>query len=526
MVVAVGATQPTILKGESPVVKAASVPGTYGLGGNSMLARLPDHKTKIVCTIGPASRSERLLEALMKSGMSVARLNFAHGTLEGHKEDIRRIRAVAARLMRSCTILADLPGPKIRIGKLLSEPVVLEKGDAVTLTTKHVPGTASHIPVNYARLAESLSEGCLIYLNDGFIQLRVEMVGAEEVVCRVLVGGPLLSHKGVSLPGARISVDAVTERDLHLVDFGLREGVDAFGISFVEKVDDILKLKEFAKARRKSAYVVAKIERTEAMENIDEILRATDGIMIARGDLGVQIPIEDVPVVQKKMIQKANLLGRPVITATQMLLSMTDNIRPTRAEVSDVANAILDGTDAVMLSEETAIGRYPVEAVDMMARIAVSIERGRHDIEELSDLREYYRPRLGHYETSIEDVISFYAVESVRALDVRSIVTPTQDGSTPRRISRFKPDCWTLAFTRSEETQKFLNLSYGVFPVLIGNEDDYSPEGVIKTISESGLVREDDKIIVAEDTSPDSADSTGSLKIIRFSPVRGGVHAE
>jgi pyruvate kinase len=480
-----------------------------------MSMKLPDHKTKIVCTIGPASRSETVLEELMRRGMNVARLNFAHGTVDGHREDIRRIRSAAAKSERSCLILADLPGPKIRIGKLKSDPLLLKKGDRVTLTTKDVPGTAERISVDYGRLPESVSRGSVIYLNDGFIQLEVEESARDEVLCKVVIGGPLLSHKGLNLPGAKIFTDTVTDRDLHFVDFALKEGINTFGVSFVEKADDILKVRDFARERGTAVHVVAKIERAEAVANINEILDAADAIMIARGDLGVQIPVEDVPAVQKKLIRKANLLGRPVITATQMLLSMTENIRPTRAETSDVANAILDGTDAVMLSEETAIGKYPAEAVDMMARIAVSIERETQS----SDLREYYRARLGHQQTSIEDVISFYAVESVRALDVLSIVTPTQNGSTPRRISRFKPECWTLAFTRSEETRRFLNLSYGVYPVLMGNEDDYSPEGMMKSISESGLVREDDKIVVAEDSSPDSADSMGSLKIFRFNPV-------
>lgn len=487
-----------------------------------MGVKLPDHKTKIVCTIGPASRSETVLEELMRRGMNVARLNFAHGTVEGHREDIRRIRLAAAKLERSCMILADLPGPKIRIGKLTSDPLLLKKGDRVILTIKDVPGTAERIPVNYKRLLESVARGSVIYLNDGFIQLEVEESAADEVVCNVVIGGPLLSHKGLNLPGAKIFIDTVTDRDLHFVDFALKEGVDAFSVSFVEKADDIHKVRDFARKRGRAVHVVAKIERAEAVRNIDEILDAADALMIARGDLGVQIPVEDVPAVQKKLIRKANLLGRPVITATQMLLSMTENVRPTRAEASDVANAILDGTDAVMLSEETAIGRYPAEAVDMMAGIAASIEREVR----ISDLREYYRARLGHQQMSIEDVISFNVVEAVRALDVRCIVTTTRNGSTPRRISRFRPDCWTLAFSSSKETRRFLDLSYGVFPVLMDNDDDYSPEGIMKFIGESGLAREGDKIIVAEDTSPDSVDSTDSLRIIRFSPVQGGARAE
>jgi len=312
--------------------------------------------------------------------MNVARLNFSHGNPEEHRGDIRRIRSIAAQLDRVVTILIDLPGPKIRIGKLQNEPLVLKKGDNVTLATQDILGTASRIPVNYKRLPETVSKGSLIYLNDGFLQLRVQGVSSDEVRCKVIIGGPLLSNKGLNLPRAKISMDPITDKDLDFVGLGLKEGVDTFGTSFIEKADDIRKVKEFARKRGKSIHVVAKIERAEAARNIDEILDVADAIMIARGDLGVQIPIEDVPAVQKKLIRKANLLGRPVITATQMLESMTENIRPTRAEVTDVANAILDGTDAVMLSEETAIGKYPVETVKMMARIAMSIERQRRAV--------------------------------------------------------------------------------------------------------------------------------------------------
>jgi len=308
--------------------------------------QLAGHKTKIVCTIGPASRTELVIKKLIKSGMNVARLNLSHGTLEHHREDIRRIRSLAAQLERAVTILIDLPGPKIRIGKLQNEPLELRRGDNVTLTAQDILGTTSRIPVNYPQLPQSVAKGSLIYLNDGLLQLRVHEVSGDEVRCKVIIGGPLLSHKGLNLPRARIWRDPITEKDLDLVDFGLKEEVDTFGTSFVEKADDIRKVKEFARKRGKSIYVVAKIERAEAARNIDEILDTADAIMIARGDLGVQIPIEEVPGVQKKLIHKANLLGRPVITATQMLESMTENIRPTRAEVTDVANAILDGTDA------------------------------------------------------------------------------------------------------------------------------------------------------------------------------------
>ena len=476
--------------------------------------RLPTHKTKIVCTIGPASRSEAVLERLILQGMNVARLNFAHGTLQGHRKDIRRIRAVAERLGRHCMIMADLPGPKIRIGKLLDEPLLLEKGNEVILTVKDLVGTANQIPVEYRRLPESVSPGSLIFLNDGFIQLQVEKVSGEEVFCRTLIGGPLLSYKGVNLPGVKILADAVSDTDLDFVAFALQEGVDAFGVSFAETAADIHKVRGFAQKRGQSAYVVAKIERAEAVDNFDEILSAADAIMIARGDLGVQIPLQDVPVVQKKLINKANLLGRPVITATQMLLSMTENIRPTRAEVSDVANAILDGTDAVMLSEETAIGRYPVKAVEMIAKTAASAERERKAIGALADLPAYFRTGAGSGNATVENIVSLNAVESANALNVRYILTHTQSKGAPCLISRFKPDCWILSCNGDVKTNHFLALSYGVYPVCLDDETNAFTEMAIRFLTEAGMVEKDERMILVEDEPTKDMHGTDSLKII------------
>jgi len=476
---------------------------------------LPAHKTKIVCTIGPASRSENLLERLMLHGMNVARLNFAHGTLQGHKEDIQRIRTVAARLERHCLIMADLPGPKIRIGNLLKEPLLLEKGNEVVLTVKDEVGTATQIPVEYDRLPESVTSGDLIFLNDGFIQLRVEKVSGEDVFCRTVIGGPLLSHKGLSIPGVKIVADAVSETDLDFVAFALKQGVDAFGVSFAETAEDILKVKRFAQAKGQSAYVVAKIERAEAINNFDGILSEADAIMIARGDLGVQIPLQDVPAVQKKLIRKANLLGRPVITATQMLVSMTENIRPTRAEVSDVANAILDGTDAVMLSEETAIGRYPVEAVEMIGKIAISTEREKKTIRALADLTAYFRAAAGSGNAAVEDVVTLNAVESAGALNVRYILTRTQGRTGPCLISRFKPDCWILAHGGDEKTNNFLALSYGVQPVNLDGEKEDLAYKAVRWLVAAGMVEKDESLIWVEDESPDDTLESLSLKIIK-----------
>lgn len=488
-----------------------------------MITELPEHKTKIICTIGPASRSESALEELMRHGMNVARLNFSHGTLEEHREDIHRIRDVAGRLNHSCTILADLPGIKIRVGKIHNEPVDLKEGNKITLTTTHIVGSPERISVNYERLAESVSEGSLIYLNDGFIQLLVETIAEKEVLCRVVVGGQLLSHKGMSIPGARMHVDPVTPKDLEFIRFGLREGVDAFGISFVEKGEDILKVRRFIRQNGGSAYLVAKIERAEALENIDGILEKTDAIMIARGDLGVQIPLENLPGVQKRIIHEANLLGCPVITATQMLLSMTDHVRPTRAEVSDVANAILDGTDAVMLSEETAIGSYPVDAVDMMARIASSTERERLPMTSSSDLREYFKPQQGFEEKDMESVIFYNIVELARTLAAPCIAVSSMKGEEPRKIAGFKPDCWIFAFSTDERIRRFMNLSYGVFPVVIYKESDRSLENILKYITENHLVSDQALIIATGDFPENRVSGERSLRIIRVNSHKNKV---
>ena len=319
--------------------------------------------------------------------------------------------------------------------------------------------------MDYKKLPENVFKGGTIYLNDGFIQLRVVEITDREVVCKVVMGGPLLSHKGLNLPKAKTLADPVTEEDLDFVDFGLKEGLDLFSLSFVERAEDIIKVKEFARKRGKRIHLIAKIERAEAVKNIKSILNVADGIMIARGDLGVEIPIENVPAVQKRLIYQANLLGRPVITATQMLESMTENIRPTRAEVTDVANAILDGSDAVMLSEETAIGRFPVETVRMMVRIAKSIEQQRETLNPVSQAYEHLKTDIGREKISISNAISLNVMEALRVLKTKLILTPTHTGTTPRRISRFKPDCWILAFCLDNLIKIFCPCPTG-FPLL------------------------------------------------------------
>ncbi|MGB9929946.1 MAG: pyruvate kinase [Methanosarcina sp.] len=476
--------------------------------------QIPDHKTKIVCTIGPASSSEGVIRQLILAGMNVARINFSHGDFDSHKEVIRRVRKVAEELEKTVAILADLPGPKIRIGKLEKEPLMLHKGNLVTLSVNDFLGDAERIPVSYKQLPESVKPGSLIYLSDGFIQLRCIEISGKDVLCEVLIGGELYSHKGLNLPGAKIFLDPVTEKDFKILEFGLDEEIDTFSISFVENANDIRKVRDFAAGRGKSVYIVSKIERRQAVENIEEILAETDALMVARGDLGVEIPIQEVPSVQKELIQRANLLGIPVITATHMLGSMTDNIRPTRAEATDVANAILDGTDAVMLSEETAVGNYPVEAVDMMAKIAKTTENWRSRTKWGLDT---IIKGLTAKEMSIDEVITLQVYEALQKLSVAAVLTPTRSGATPRRISRFKPEPWILAFSRVPKTCAFLSLSYGVYPIAVKESVENWENETIKKAKELGFANSGDIVVLTQGPSLGKPGGTNMLKILTLS---------
>jgi len=477
--------------------------------------KLPSQKTKIVCTIGPSSCSPARLEGMIENGMNIARLNCSHGEFKEHAENIRNIRAAAFKTRRMISILMDLPGVKMRIGRLQNDSVLLKKGDKVVLTTRNVLGTGARIPVEYKQLPQNVSKGKIIFLNDGFIQLRVERVLVHDIACKVLIGGKLLSHKGLNLPGTKLDIDPITDKDLKIVEFGLNHGVNVFGLSFVERSKDIIKVREFARKKGHSVYLVAKIERGGAIENFDEILKAADGVMIARGDLGVEIPIEEVPGIQKRLIQKANIMGRPVITATQMLESMTQNVRPTRAEVNDVANAILDGTDAIMLSQETAIGDYPVETVRMMAKIAVTTEHQR-DEGQLSDDEgrkiSYKVAQRGFL--SITDVTTLSAYRATQELDARYILTPTTSGSTARRISRFKPHCWIFSFSAKMQVCDFLNFSYGVQPFFLNKKITHDHQAIFKNLKKYRLVKKGDTVILTERRLSSHPGDTDSLGIV------------
>jgi pyruvate kinase len=422
---------------------------------------LPEHKTKIVCTIGPASEAPETLQKMIEAGMNVARINFSHGDFPGHKRVIENVRAAAHAAGRRVAIMADLPGPKMRIGQFATEPIELEPGDAFILTTEEMLGDRNRVSVTFDRLPESVHPGDRLFLNDGLIQLRVRQVEGREVHCRVEVGGELGSHKGLNMPGIDLGISAFTDRDQECLKFALEQGIDAIGQSFVESAADVKAVREAASALGHKPFIVAKIERARALDQLDGILRSADAIMVARGDLGVEVPIEQIALIQKGMMEQANLLGIPVITATQMLESMTNNRRPTRAEATDVANAVLDGTDCVMLSGESAVGRYPVEAVKMLAKICAAIEPHRPPYRLQHILKTYGRDgNLG-----LPDLVALSVESTLERVSPAAIMVPTQSGYTARNIARFRLPVWITAISGEERTCQILQFSYGVYPV-------------------------------------------------------------
>ncbi len=419
----------------------------------------PKNKTKIICTIGPASRSPEIIRSMLHEGMNIARLNFSHGEFNQHAADIKTIREVAGQEGIPVTIMADLPGPKIRIGELTQEPLELKKGQELVLTTQQVLGTCRRISVPLPTLPSAVKKGDRIYINDGFIQLTVTRVSGDDVLCRVLVGGMIRSRKGLNVPDVDLGISAFTDHDRRCLSFAKQTGIEAVSQSFVENAGDIEMVQQTAEAMKYDPFIIAKIERSRAVEELDAILAAADGIMVARGDLGVEIPIEKIPSVQKKIMGKANQACKPVITATQMLESMVFNRLPTRAESTDVANAIIDGTDCVMLSGESAIGEYPVEAVGMLSAIAREIE----------PRQKHYAAQKPFQDTGcpvrLQDVIARSVAASLDCINPEAVFTPTRSGATARRVSRFRPGQWVVAVSSRAKTCSELLFSYGVIPV-------------------------------------------------------------
>jgi pyruvate kinase len=420
-----------------------------------------ENKTKIVCTIGPASESQEVMEKMLQAGMNVARLNFSHGDFESHKKVVDNLRAASQATGKPLTIMADLSGPKMRIGMLEEEPIQLNSGDAFTLTTEDITGDQTRVSVSFDRLPQAVNPEDTLYLNDGYIQLEVKKVEGRDVHCQVLVGGELRSKKGLNLPGIDLGISAFTPRDHECLKFALEQGVDAISQSFVESEKDIEAVRSAAKALGYNPFIIAKIERSRARDNLEGILEAADGIMIARGDLGVEIPIEMMTMAQKYLMRLANTKGKPVITATQMLESMTKYRLPTRAEATDVGNAILDGTDCVMLSGESAMGDYPVDAVKMLAKIAVAVEphRPRYPLEEA--VKSYGRDG----DITLVDLISLNVENTLERMTPAALIVPTTSGHTARMISRFKLPVWITAVSRHSSTCQGLAFSYGVYPV-------------------------------------------------------------
>lgn len=473
----------------------------------------PAHKTKIVCTIGPSSDSPGVLKRLIKAGMNVARLNLSHGSVAEHIKTLTLIRAEAARQNKTVSIMVDLPGPKMRIGIIKNAPLVLKKNDRVTLVTEPSSGDATNIPVEYKALASLVSRNSVIYLNDGFIQLKVLSVQPHRIACRVMTGGSLLSHKGLNIPRVRSNASAVTPRDLVIAGKFLEYGADIFSVSFVEDENDIHKIKRFVRSKGRDPVIIAKIERGEAVRHIDRILDAADGIMVARGDLGVEIPIEQVPVVQKMLIQKANRKNKVVITATQMLLSMTEHVRPTRAEVTDVANAILDGTDAVMLSEETAMGGYPVESVEMMAKIAVITEAKRYEFSCSPGTPFYGRPEEKKNE-DIDDVVAHNVKHTIDAMDIKFVITNSGTGRASYSISRLKPGCWILAVAFNNKMLHLLNLSYGIYPLFRTQKGRDAYRDILRKLSMDKRIKRGDRILVIDESVEKKGAYSSDMDII------------
>ncbi len=449
----------------------------------------PVKKTKIVCTIGPATESYEKLSSLVDAGMNVMRLNFSHGDFAEHQKRVDNLRKLTAKTGDIVTIFQDLGGPKIRIGDFENGAIILKEGETFTLTTEKIIGNEKKVHVNYPLLPKEVKVGGYILLHDGKKKLQITGIKGNEVITKVIVGGEIKNRRGVNLPGAYLSISSITEKDRKDLEFGIKNELDYIALSFVRRPADVIELRELLKKAKSKAGIISKIETPEALENIDEIIKLSDAIMVARGDLAIEIPAEDVPMAQKMIIRKCNALGKPVITATQMLESMIKSPVPTRAEVSDVANAIIDGTDAIMLSEETTLGDFPVEAVSMMTRIAKRIEG-----------EIYTNKTISEYDHShgITDVVSRSAVLTAHELEAKTIVALTATGKTARMVSRYHPAEIITAFTTDETVARQLSLSFGCYPVVVPSFTSINT--IVNTIKKiapkKDIAKKGDKIVI------------------------------
>ncbi len=449
----------------------------------------PGKKTKIVCTIGPVTESADKLAELVSAGMNVMRLNFSHGDFAEHQGRVDNLRKVMKESGKAVGILQDLCGPKIRIGTFQDKMITLHEGKTFTLTTDEIEGTEERVHVNYPQLPKEVKKGTIIMLQDGTKRLEVQEVKGNDIVTTVMIGGKLSGRKGVNVPGANLSISAMTDKDKSDVEFGIKNNVDFVALSFVRRASDIRELREILDKAGSKAQIIAKIETPEALGCIDEIISLSDGLMVARGDLAIEIPAEEVPLVQKLIISKCNAVGKPVITATQMLESMIKNPVPTRAEVSDIANAIIDGTDAIMLSEETTLGDYPVEAVKIMSKVACRVES-----------EVYTRDTITEYDEShgVTDVVSQSAVRAAHNVGAKLIVALTRSGKSARMIARYRPAERILALSDAPENLNKLMLSFGCYPMATPTFKTVDEiMDIVRTAAlDSELVKKGDKVVI------------------------------
>ena len=466
-------------------------------------------KTKIICTIGPSSEGEEVLRELILAGMNVARFNFSHGTHEEQKEKLARVIKVSEELKKPVATLLDTKGPEIRLKDFEGDKVMLEKGQLFTLTTGDMLGTAEKAPVTYENLKNDVRPGMSILIDDGKIAMTVEKIDGNDICCRVINGGPVSNHKGINVPGANLSMPYISDTDRADIIFCAKMGFDFLAASFARCADDILQVRKILDEHNSKAKIIAKIENMQGIENLEEILEVSDGIMVARGDMGVEIPLEDVPILQKEMIKKAVAQGKHVITATQMLESMISNPRPTRAETADVANAIYDGTTAIMLSGETAAGQYPIEAVTTMARIA---ERAEQDIDYGGRLKKFQQEEELNKTTAICHATCTTAID----LNAAAILTVTMSGFTAGMISKYKPICPIIACSVNPRVCRQLNLAWGVTPILIEKEDNTEDlfDSAVRQAEKNGYVKKGDTVIITAGVPLGISGKTNMLKVM------------
>ena len=465
-------------------------------------------RTKIVCTLGPASDSEEILTKLIENGLNVCRFNFSHGSHEEHKVRMDTVKKVREKLNKPIAILLDTKGPEIRTGQFAEPEVLLEEGNEFTITMKDVIGTKDICTVSYKGLSKDVKPEDMILIDDGLVGLKVKEVNDDDILCIVENSGIVKNHKGVNVPGVKINLPALTEKDIKDIEFGIEEGIDFIAASFVRKASDVLAIREVLENNNATDIkIISKIENQEGVDNLDEIIKVSDGIMVARGDLGVEIPTEEIPIVQKLMIKKCNEAGKPVITATQMLDSMIRNPRPTRAEVTDVANAIYDGTDAIMLSGETAAGKYPVNAVKIMSTIA---KRTEEDLDYDEILKNSFTR-----EKSVTDAISYSTCSTAVSLDASAIVTATSSGYTARMVSKFRPKVPVVAATISEKAMRQLSLSWGVYPVKakLGSNTDEVIDYSIKAAKQKGYLKDGELVVITAGVPVGVSGTTNLIKV-------------